>query len=59
MEKDLQNLLRTQKADDLESLVLDYFQTGSNDDPGLTLTIFMIVNFVSLCFCMSESLYNI
>ena len=41
-----QNLLRNQKADDLESnlgmhhRVLEYYQVYSNHDPGLTLTYF-------------------
>ena len=45
MVKTLKNLLRNQKADDLETwyaaLQLEYYQIYSNDDPGLTLTYFM------------------
>ena len=44
MVKTLKNLLRNQKADDLETWyaawVLEYYQVCSNDDPGLTLTYF-------------------
>ena len=44
MVKTLQNLLRNQKADDLEICmqhrVLQCYQVCSNDDPGLTLTFF-------------------
>ena len=42
--KNLKNLLRNQKGDDLklgmQHRVLEYYQVCSNDDPGLTLTYF-------------------
>ena len=46
MGKTLKNLLRNQKADDLDTngmqhWVLKYYQVCSNDDLGLTLTFFM------------------
>ena len=51
MVKTFKNLLWNQEADDLETLytALKYYQICSNDDTGLTLTIFMTwsIKFVS------------
>ena len=41
MVKNLKNLLlRNQKAYDLETRMLEYYQVGSNDDTGMILTYF-------------------
>ena len=37
----------------MQYLVLEYYQVGSNDDPGMTLTCFTVkVKLGHLCFCM-------